>query len=106
MPTKCWRTYNFEVTQVGTPLACVVGPTYFPMIRVFNQYISPKSIVLMALEGVLIIASLWSAAKFRFWADPLAFSAYVDAPGFLLQALTVVLVLEKGILAHRQIGRA
>ncbi len=64
------------------------------MIRVFNQYISPKSIVLMALEGLLIIASLWSAAKFRFWADPLAFSAYVDAPGFLLQALTVVLVLE------------
>jgi sugar transferase (PEP-CTERM system associated) len=48
----------------------------------------------MAVEGALIVASLWFAAKVRFWTDPLAFDAYIDAPGFLLQAVTVVLVLE------------
>jgi sugar transferase (PEP-CTERM system associated) len=63
------------------------------MIRVFNRYVSPKALFLMLLEGSLIVASLWYAARLRFWADPGAFEAYVDSPGFLLQAVTVALVL-------------
>jgi len=64
------------------------------MIRVFNQYISVKSIILMALESVLIVLSLIVGARLRFWTDPVEFILYTRTSTFLLQAATVLIVLE------------
>jgi sugar transferase (PEP-CTERM system associated) len=48
----------------------------------------------MILESLLIIASLVGAARLRFWGDPDSFGLYTNSPGFLLQILTVLVVLE------------
>src|SRR5262245_15902425 len=64
------------------------------MIRLFNQYVSVKSVLLMALESVLIALSLMAGARLRFWNDPVEFFLYTGSPGFLLQGITVLIVLE------------
>ena len=64
------------------------------MIRVFNLYVSAKSLLLMMLESFLIVASLIGGAKLRFWSDPDSFEFYLNSPSFLLQVLTVLLVFE------------
>ena len=37
------------------------------MFRIFNQYVSAKSFLLMVVEGLLIVLSLICAVKLRFW---------------------------------------
>jgi sugar transferase (PEP-CTERM system associated) len=64
------------------------------VIRVFNLYVSAKSLLLMMLESFLIVASLIGGAKLRFWSDPDSFEFYLNSPSFLLQVLTVLLVFE------------
>src|ERR1041384_191997 len=64
------------------------------MIQIFNQYVSPKTLLLVTLEGVLITFSLLGAVKVRFWNDLSGFDAYVAPPGFVLQALVIVLVFQ------------
>jgi sugar transferase (PEP-CTERM system associated) len=64
------------------------------MIRVFSQYVSLKSILLIAVESVVIVMSLVLGAKLRFWNDPAEFLLYADSGTFLLQVLTVLIVLE------------
>ena len=64
------------------------------MIRVFNQYISVKSVLLMGLESVLIVMSFLAGAKLHFWHEPAGFLLYTRTPGFLLQIFTVLMVLE------------
>src|SRR6185295_16014596 len=64
------------------------------MIRVFNQYISPKSIVLILLEGGLIALALLCGVWIRFWNNSPDFDAYVSLPNFFLQALVFVATLQ------------
>ena len=64
------------------------------MIRVFNQYISPKSIVLLLMEGGLITLALLSAVWIRFWNSAPEFEAYVTLPNFILQAAVFVVTLQ------------
>jgi sugar transferase (PEP-CTERM system associated) len=64
------------------------------MIRVFSQYVSLKSLFLIAVESVVIVISLGLGAKLRFWNDPAEFQLYADSGSFLLQVLTVLIVLE------------
>jgi sugar transferase (PEP-CTERM system associated) len=64
------------------------------MIRVFSQYVSLKGVLLLGVESVVIVMSLIFAAKLRFWNDPTEFQRYADSGGFLLQVLTVLIVLE------------
>lgn len=64
------------------------------MIRVFSRYISAKAFVLMPLEMMLMIAALVCAVRIRFWASVEEFTAYVSAPGFMLQALVFVGTLQ------------
>jgi sugar transferase (PEP-CTERM system associated) len=64
------------------------------MIRLFEQYISVKSILLMTLESLLIALSLICAAGLRFWTSPLEFEAYVSDSIFPLQLLTVVVIFQ------------
>lgn len=62
------------------------------MFRIFNQYVSAKSVLLMCVEGILILLALISAVKLRFWNNPTELSLYLAWPDFAIQAGIVVLV--------------
>jgi len=64
------------------------------MIRVFSQYISPKSIALVILEGALMALALVCGARLRFWDNTSGFSSYVAFPDFALQTLAFVGILQ------------
>src|SRR6185312_6719883 len=64
------------------------------MIRVFNQYISPKSIVLLLLEGGLITLALLCGVWIRFWNNTSDFTAYITLPNFTTQAIFFVVTLQ------------
>jgi sugar transferase (PEP-CTERM system associated) len=64
------------------------------MIRIFSQYVSPKSILLVGLETVLIVFSLLCAVRLRFWNDAIEFYAYTDLPHFAWQAALVVITYQ------------
>jgi len=60
------------------------------MFRIFSQYVSAKSLLLMMVEGSLIVLSLICAAKLRFWNSPAEFRFYVALPDFAVQSAIVV----------------
>jgi sugar transferase (PEP-CTERM system associated) len=62
------------------------------MIRIFNQYVSGKSFLLMAVEALLIVLSLICAVKLRFWNNPVESELYLTFPDFAGQAAIVVFV--------------
>jgi sugar transferase (PEP-CTERM system associated) len=62
------------------------------MIRVFNQYVSGKSFLLMAVEALLIVVSLISAVRLRFWNNPAEALSYLSIPDFAIQTTVVVFV--------------
>ena len=62
------------------------------MFRIFSQYVSAKSLLLMMVEGLLIVLSLICAAKLRFWNSPAEFGFYVALPDFAIQSAIVVAV--------------
>jgi sugar transferase (PEP-CTERM system associated) len=62
------------------------------MIRVFNQYVSAKSLLLMGVEALLIVLSLICAVKLRFWNNPTEALYYLAFPDFAVQAAIVVFV--------------
>src|SRR4051794_31601969 len=64
------------------------------MIRLFNQYVSRRSVLLMLTESVLVGLSLLAAARLRFWNDPGEFAAYTRMPVFALQVLATVIVFQ------------
>jgi sugar transferase (PEP-CTERM system associated) len=64
------------------------------MIRIFSQYVSPKSVLLIGLETVLIALSLLIGARLRFFNQAGEFTNYVRWPEFILQILVVVVVLQ------------
>jgi sugar transferase (PEP-CTERM system associated) len=64
------------------------------MIRIFDQYVSPKRLLLRALEGVLIASALVCGAWLRFFDSPEEFQAYVRLPDFAFQALFVILTFQ------------
>ena len=64
------------------------------MIRLFNRYISPKSLVLLFLECGLITAALLVAVWIRFWNDTRGMDAYITLPAFMPQAAVFVIILQ------------
>jgi sugar transferase (PEP-CTERM system associated) len=64
------------------------------MIRLFSQYVSPKSLLLVGLEAVLIAFSLLFAVRLRFWNDAVEFQSYTDLPHFAWQSLAVVVIYQ------------
>lgn len=64
------------------------------MIRIFNQYVSSKSVLLMALETLLIALAFFCGAKVRFWNQPLEFASHTRLPDFAWQGLVAVMVFE------------
>ena len=64
------------------------------MIRIFSQYVSPKSLLLVVMETALMTASLVCAVWLRFWNDATGFESYMDLPRFAWKAVVVVLVYQ------------
>ena len=63
------------------------------MVRIFNQYVSLKGIVMLLLEGGLIMLALLCAVRIRFWGSAPGFDAYVSLPDFAWQSLVFVATL-------------
>jgi len=64
------------------------------MIRLFNQYVSPKTLLLAGLETILISLSLLCAVRLRFWNDASGFHSCTGMPHFAWQLLVVVVVFQ------------
>ena len=64
------------------------------MTRVFSQYVSIKSLLLMFVEGLLIVFCVIAGARIRFWNDAAEFESYVQLPDFAFQAGLIVLVFQ------------
>ena len=64
------------------------------MIRIFSQYVSPKSLLLVILGGGLTILGLLCGAWLRFWGNTTDFESYVEAPDFAFQALIFTITLQ------------
>jgi sugar transferase (PEP-CTERM system associated) len=62
------------------------------MLRIFNQYVSAKSVLLMLLESLLIFTSLLCAARLRFWNSPEELAIYLAFPDFAMQSGIVIAV--------------
>ena len=64
------------------------------MIRVFDRYISKKSVTLAIVEAALMVFALVCGARLRFWDNALAFEAYVSGSEFLSQAAAFVVAFQ------------
>lgn len=62
------------------------------MFRIFNHYVSLKSLFMMLLESLIITLSLVFAAELRFWNRPSEFASYIAFPEFAVQLSIVVIV--------------
>src|SRR5229473_927713 len=64
------------------------------MIRIFNQYVSPKSVLLMFIEGALIALALTCAVRLRFWNNPDEMDVFVHFPEIAIQGLVIVIIVQ------------
>jgi sugar transferase (PEP-CTERM system associated) len=64
------------------------------MIRIFNQYVSPKSVLLMFTEGALITLALACGLRLRFWNSPDEMDALVRFPDIAIQGLVIILIIQ------------
>lgn len=64
------------------------------MIRIFSQYVSPKSLLLMAIESLLMSLALVCGVLVRFWNEPLEFDSYFQFPDFALQVVIFVTIFQ------------
>lgn len=64
------------------------------MIRVFNQYVSVKSLLLILFEDILMAFGLLCGARVRFLGQFPEFYDYIRFPTFAFQAAVVVLALQ------------
>jgi sugar transferase (PEP-CTERM system associated) len=71
-----------------------VSATSWLMISVFNQYVSVKHILLICFQSLLIVLSIFMAARLRFWNQEAQFLQYAWSPEFVLHVLTVFVVIE------------
>jgi sugar transferase (PEP-CTERM system associated) len=62
------------------------------MFRIFNQYVSAKSFLLLIVESSVMVLCLMCAVKVRFWNDPIELALYEAWPDFEVQIALVVLV--------------
>ena len=62
------------------------------MFRIFSQYVSAKSFLLLILESILMVLCMMIAVRVRFWNDPIELARYEVWPEFGVQIAVVVLV--------------
>jgi len=64
------------------------------MVRLCNQYISAKSLIMVLFEAGLLVAALVCGVKLRFWNDPAEFELYTQFPIFGWQAAFFVMAFQ------------
>src|SRR6185503_10144018 len=64
------------------------------MIRIFNHYVSPKSLLLMLIECGLIALALACGLRLRFWNNPAEMEALVHFPDIAFQGLVIVITVQ------------
>lgn len=64
------------------------------MIRIFNQDVSPKGLLLFVTEAVIIASALPCGVRLRFWNSPVDYASYMQFPDFAWQALAFVLTFQ------------
>ena len=64
------------------------------MIRIFNQYVAIKSVMLVIAESLIVALSLIGAIGLRFWGKHGVYESLVQVPLFPLKALIVVITLQ------------
>jgi sugar transferase (PEP-CTERM system associated) len=64
------------------------------MIRIFNQYVSPKSVLLMFTESALIALALACGLRLRFWNNPDEMDALIHFPDIAIQGLVIVIIFQ------------
>jgi sugar transferase (PEP-CTERM system associated) len=64
------------------------------MIRILNQYVSPKSLLLMFTEGALIVLAVLCGARLRFWNSPDEVESLIRFPDIVWQALVIVIIVQ------------
>jgi sugar transferase (PEP-CTERM system associated) len=62
------------------------------MLRIFNQYVSLKGLLLLIMECSVMVLCLVCAVKVRFWSNPTELAQYEVWPDFEVQIALVVLV--------------
>ncbi|PYT27312.1 MAG: hypothetical protein DMG57_18765 [Acidobacteria bacterium] len=64
------------------------------MIRIFNQYVSPKSLLLMLTEGTLIALAIACGLRLRFWNSPDELDALIHFPDIAVQGLVIIITFQ------------
>ena len=64
------------------------------MIRIFNQYVSPKSLLLMLTEGTLIALAIACGLRLRFWNSPDELDALIHFPDIAVQGLFIIITFQ------------
>src|SRR5437016_3081363 len=64
------------------------------MIRIFNQYVSPKSVLLMFIEGGLIAFALLCGVRLRFWNSLDEMEALLQFSEIAEQALVIIITFQ------------
>ena len=64
------------------------------MIRIFSQYVSPKSLLLMAMESLLMSLALVCGVFVRFWDSPQDFDTFIQFPDFAIQVIIFVTIFQ------------
>ncbi len=64
------------------------------MFRIFDQYVSRKTVFMVAGDALSIVGSIILAYKLRFWTDPESFAFYTQQPDLTLRCLTILAVFQ------------
>jgi len=64
------------------------------MIRIFSQYVAPKSLLLILLEAALMVLALVCGVRLRFWNNPSEFEFYTRLPEFAWQGLVFASIFQ------------
>src|SRR5882762_9033473 len=64
------------------------------MIRIFNQYVSPKSVLLLFTESALIAVALACGLRLRFWNNSEEMNALIHFPDIAIQGLVIIIIFQ------------
>ncbi len=64
------------------------------MFRIFDQYVSRKTVFVVAGDALSIVGSIILAYRTRFWSDPESFAFFTQQPDLTFRCLTILAVFQ------------
>jgi len=64
------------------------------MFRIFDQYVSRKTVFVVVGDALSIVGSIVLGYKIRFWTDPESFAFFTQQPDLTLRCLTILAVFQ------------